>query len=244
MLDDGIRYARNGDIHLAYEVVGPGGGADVVLIRAYVSQLEVFRRLPVMTAFVDRLARHGRVICFDHRGTGLSDRLRGYRLPTMEERIDDLRAVLDDAGSERATIVALADGGPLGCLFAATHPSRAVALVLCNTRPRVAWAPDYPWGIRAHEFEQELEAMDTGWGTPHRAAADALRFPFGVTPLEAMADWHLSYVRASAGPGDAMAAFRMLYESDVREVLDTIRVPTLVLSRTGEAADEGPRSRD
>jgi len=239
MLDDGIRYAKNGDIHLAYEVVGPGGGADVVLIRAYVSQLEVFRRLPVMTAFVDRLARHGRVICFDHRGTGLSDRLRGYRLPTMEERIDDLRAVLDDAGSERAMIVALADGGPLGCLFAATHPSRVVALVLCNTRPRVAWAPDYPWGIRAHEFEQELEAMDTGWGTPHRAAADALRFPFGVTPIEAMADWHLSYMRASAGPGDAMAAFRMLYESDVREVLDTIRVPTLVLSRTGEAADEG-----
>ena len=86
--------------------------------------------------------------------------------------------------------------------------------------------------------------MDTGWGTPHRAAADALRFPFGVTPIEAMADWHLSYMRASAGPGDAMAAFRMLYESDVREVLDTIRVPTLVLSRTGEAADEGPRSRD
>jgi class 3 adenylate cyclase len=239
MLDDGIRYARNGDIHLAYEVIGAGGGDDIVLIRAYVSSLDVFRRLPAMSAFVERLGRHGRVICFDQRGTGLSDRLRGYRLPTIEERIDDLRAILDDAGSRRATIVALADGGPLGCMFAATHPSRTAALALCNTRPRVAWAPDYPWGMRAHEFDRELAAIDTGWGTPERAADDARRSPFGEMPFEEMAAWHLGYMRASAGPGDAMAAFRMFYESDVRHVLDTIRVPTLVLSRGGDSADEG-----
>jgi len=200
MLDDGIRYARNGDIHLAYEVTGPGRGADIVLIRAYVSSLDVFRRLPAMAAFVERLGRHGRVICFDQRGTGLSDRLRGYRLPTIEERVDDLRAILDDAGSRRAMIVALADGGPLGCLFAATHPSRTVALALCNTRPRIAWAPDYPWGMRAHEFERELAEIDRGWGTPEMAVSDARRFPFGLMPSEKMAEWHLAHMRSSAGP--------------------------------------------
>jgi class 3 adenylate cyclase len=239
MLDDGIRYARNGDIHLAYEVIGAEGADDVVLIRAYVSQLEHFRRLPAMTAFVERLGRRGRVLCYDQRGTGLSDRLRGYRLPTMEERIDDLRAVLDAAGSERVLIVALADGGPLGCLFAATHPSRTVALVLCNTRPRVAWAPDYPWGMPERDFEHELAAIDKGWGTPAMAEADALRYPFGQLPFDEMAAWHLGNMRLSAGPGDAMAAFRMFYESDVRDVLDTIRVPTLVLTRSGEAVAEG-----
>jgi len=239
MLDDGIRYARNGDIHLAYEVVGPDDGADLVLIRSYVSSLDLFRRLPAMAAFIERLGRHGRVICFDQRGTGLSDRLRGYRLPTIEERIDDLRAILDDAGSHRATIVALADGGPLSCLFAATHPSRTIALALCNTRPRIAWAPDYPWGMRAREFERELAAIDTGWGTPEMATQEARRSPFGVMPFEEMAAWHLAHMRSSAGPGDAMAALRMLYESDVRDVLDTIRVPALVLSRGGDAADEG-----
>ena len=239
MLDDGIRYARNGDIHLAYEVSGPGGGDDVVLIRAFVSQLAHFRRLPAMTEFVEHLGRRGRVICYDQRGTGLSDRLRGYRLPTIEERIDDLRAVLDAAGSERALIVALADGGPLGCLFAATHPSRTVALALCNTRPRVAWAPDYAWGMTEREFEHELGTIDTGWGTPAMAEALARQSPFGQLPFEEMAAWHRDWMRLSAGPGDAMAAFRMFYESDVRHVLDTIRIPTLVLTRGGEAAAEG-----
>ena len=124
MVTDDIRYAKNGDIHIAYDLMGEGGGTDVVLIRTYVSQLEHFRRLPRMAAFTERLGRLGRLICFDHRGTGLSDRLRGYRLPTIEERVDDLRAVLDAVGSERALLVALADGGPLGCMFAASHPER------------------------------------------------------------------------------------------------------------------------
>jgi class 3 adenylate cyclase len=236
---DDIRYARNGDIHIAYEVLGAGGGVDVVLIRTFVSQLEQYHRLPVMAAFADRLARLGRLICFDHRGSGLSDRLRGYRLPTIEERVDDLRVVLDAVGSERAVVVALADGGPLGCMFAATHPERTMALVLCNTRPRMAWAPDYPWGMRESEFEREMAEIDRDWGTRARAQADVRRTPFEGMSFEEQVDWYVGLMRLSAGPGDAAAAFRMFYESDVRRVLGTIRVPALVLSRGGQHADEG-----
>jgi len=236
---DDIRYARNGDIHIAYEVRGARGGTDVVLIRTFVSQLEHFHRLPSMVAFTERLARLGRLICFDHRGSGLSDRLRGYRLPTIEERVDDLRAVLDAVGSERALVVALADGGPLGCLFAASHPNRTLGLVLCNTRPRIAWAPDYPWGMLEDEFERELAAIDRDWGTQAMAEANARRAPFDGMSFEEQVEWGLTYMRVSAGPGDAAAAFRMFYESDVRHVLDTIRVPTLVLTRSGDHAAEG-----
>jgi class 3 adenylate cyclase len=234
-----IRYARSGDLHIAYEVLGQSGGVDLVLIRTFVSQLEQYRRLPAMVSFTRRLAEIGRLICFDHRGTGLSDRVRGYRLPAIEERVDDLRSVLDAAGSERSVLVALADGGPLGCLFAASHPERTVALVLCNTRPRVAWAPDYPWGMREEEFERESTDIDRTWGTREGAEVAARRSRFEGMSFEEGVDWHLDYMRLSAGPGDAVAAFRMFYESDVRHVLGTIRVPTLVLSRGGEQADEG-----
>jgi class 3 adenylate cyclase len=233
-----IRYARNGEIHIAYEVLGASSGVDLVLIRTFVSQLEQFGRLPPMARFTARLGEIGRLICFDHRGTGLSDRVRGYRLPTIEERVDDLHCVLDAAGSDRAVVVALADGGPLGCMFAAAHPERTVALVLCNTRPRIGWAPDYPWGMREAEFERELDDIDRSWGTRERAEAAARRSMFEGMSFEEQVDWQVGHMRVSAGPGDAVAAFRMFYESDVRHVLGTIRVPTLVLSRGGEQADE------
>lgn len=241
MPDDTIRYAKNGEVHIAYEVLGEGGGSgvDLVLIRTFVSQLEQFRRLPSMMQFTGRLCALGRLVCFDHRGTGLSDRVRGYRLPTIEERVDDLSAVLASAGSDRAVVVALADGGPLGCMFAAAHPERTIALLLCNTRPRIAWAPDYPWGMQETEFERELADIDTGWGTGAKAEADARRLAFAGMSFEELAAWYLGYMRVSAGPGDAVAAFRMFYDSDVRNMLGTIRVPTLVLSRGGEQADEG-----
>jgi pimeloyl-ACP methyl ester carboxylesterase len=238
MPHDDIRYAKNGDVHIAYEVLGSGGGVDVLCIRTFVSQLEHYGRLPIMVDFTDRLARLGRLICFDHRGTGLSDRLRGYRLPTIEERVDDLQVVLDAAGCERAVLIALADGGPLGCMFAAAHPERTAALILCNTRPRIAWAPDYPWGTREGEFEQEMADIDREWGMRSMAEASTRRSPFEGMSYDEQVDWYLEYMRVSAGPGDAAAAYRMFYESDVRHVLGTIRVPTLVLSRGGQQADE------
>jgi class 3 adenylate cyclase len=238
MADDDIRYARNGDVHIAYQVLGLGGGVDLLRIGAFVAQLEHLGRLRIMAEFNGRLAALGRLICFDNRGTGLSDRLRGYRLPTIEERVDDLRAVLDAAGSERAVVVAFADGGPLGCLFAATHPQRTIALILCNTRPRVAWAPDYPWGMTDDAFGRNLASLEQGWGTRTLAEADAREGPWEGVSFEEQVDWYLEFMRLSAGPGDAAAAYRMFYESDVRHVLGTVRVPTLVLSRGGTRAEE------
>ena len=239
-----IRYATTGEYHIAYEVSGPGGGVDVLRIGGYISNLAVQRRLPVVVQMCERLASLGRLINFDHRGQGLSDRFHGPRLPSLEERMDDMRLVLDAAGSERAVIVAFADGGPLCSLFAATYPERTVALVLCNTRPRIAWAADYPWGMRPEEFERELAEMTRGWGTRALAEADARAIPWEGVEHEDLVQHMVEDMRQSAGPGDAATAFRMHYESDARHVLPAIRVPTLVLSRGGEMAAEARAMAD
>lgn len=152
----------------------------------------------------------GRAISFDGRGMGLSDRLRDRRLPPIEERMDDLTAVLDAAGAERALVVAGADGGPLSCLFAATYPERTLGLALLKTAPRIAWAPG-PWGMRRDEFDRELEAMEAGWGTPEYAEEHA-PWPMEGMTREETVEWWLEWMRLSAAPGDAVALWRMFYE--------------------------------
>ena len=237
MTTDDIRYATSGEYHIAYRVDGDGsGGIDVLRIGAYVFSLAL-RLPPPVQAMNDRYASLGRALSFDGRGTGLSDRLRDRHLPPIEERMDDLRAVVDAAGFGHALLVAGADGGPLACLFAATYPERTLGLVLMNTAPRIAWAPDYPWGMRQDEFEHELEAMRAGWGTRVYAEQHAPWPIEGMTREEAV-EWWLEWMRLSAAPGDAVALWRMFYDSDVRDVLGTIRVPTLVLSRGGEMERE------
>ena len=232
-----IRYARSGEYHIAYRVDGDGsGGIDVLRVGAYVFSLALRLPLPVR-AMEAGYAALGRAISFDGRGMGLSDRLRDRRLPPIEERMDDLTAVLDAAGAERALVVAGADGGPLSCLFAATYPDRTLGLALMNTAPRIAWAPDYPWGMRRNEFDRELEAMEAGWGTPEYAEEHA-PWPMEGMTREETVEWWLEWMRLSAAPGDAVALWRMFYDSDVRDVLGTIRVPTLVLSRGGELEGE------
>jgi len=232
-----IRYARSGEYHIAYRVDGDGsGGIDVLRVGAYVFSLALRLPLPVR-AMEAGYAALGRAISFDGRGMGLSDRLRDRRLPPIEERMDDLTAVLDAAGAERALVVAGADGGPLSCLFAATYPDRTLGLALMNTAPRIAWAPDYPWGMRRDEFDRELEAMEAGWGTPEYAEEHA-PWPMEGMTREETVEWWLEWMRLSAAPGDAVALWRMFYDSDVRDVLGTIRVPTLVLSRGGELEGE------
>jgi class 3 adenylate cyclase len=231
-----IRYARSGDVNVAYEVLGEGGGVDVLRIAAFVSSLQA-PSLPVWEEMTSRLASLGRLIRYDNRGTGLSDRVRGARLPPLEDRVDDLRAILDAAGSRRAVLACFADGGPLGCLFAATHPERTMALILCNTGPRIAWATDYPWGLRPEEADAWLDDIGRRWGTHELAERDARESPWAGVAHEELVEWHLANMRASAGPGDAALAFRMYLESDARGVLNTIRVPTLVLSRGGAMAE-------
>ena len=232
-----IRYARSGEYHIAYRVAGDSSsGVDVLRIGAYVFSLAL-RLPPPVQAMEAGYAALGRAISFDGRGMGLSDRLRDRRLPPIEERMDDLTAVLDAAGAGRALVVAGADGGPSACLFAATYPERTLGLVLMNTAPRIAWAPDYPWGMRRDEFDRELAAMEAGWGTSEYAEVHA-PWPMEGMAREEAVEWWLEWMRLSAAPGDAVALWQMFYDSDVRDVLGTIRVPTLVLSRGGEMESE------
>jgi class 3 adenylate cyclase len=236
-----VQYTRSGDYHLAYRVEGSGsGGLDVLYIGAYVFSLAL-RHPPSAQLVRERLAALGRLIMFDGRGMGLSDRLRDHRLPPLEERMDDARAVIDAVGAERPLLVAGADGGALACLFAATYPERTLGLVLMNTAPRFAWAPDYPWGMRREELERTLEEMEQGWGTRAYAERHA-PWPMPGMTREEVIEWQLEWMHLSASRGDAIALTRMFYESDVRDVLGTIRVPALVVSRAGGAMEEEARA--
>ena len=241
MPENEIQYTRSGEYHIAYRVEGGGsGGIDVLYVGAYVFSLAL-RHPPSVQVVRDRLAGLGRLITFDGRGMGLSDRLRDHRLPPLEERMDDARAVLDAVGVERALLVAGADGGPLACLLGATYPERTQAIVLMNTAPRIAWAPDYPWGMRREELERAVNEMEEGWGTPAYAERNA-PWPMPGMTREEVLEWQLEWMHLSASRGDAIALTRMFYESDVRDVLGTIRVPTLVLSRGGGAMEEEARA--
>jgi class 3 adenylate cyclase len=206
-------------------------------VAPYFSNLEHLWAEPSVASFRRSLAELGRLITFDARGTGLSDRVDGDRLPTLEERIDDLRAVMDAVDSERTVLIAFADSGPLTCLFAATYPERTMGLILQNTGPRTAWAPDYPWGMSPEEFQAELDNIETRWGT-REYAAEIVRdgFPDRAND-DALVDWWARLMRLSASPSAAATLVRMHYDMDVRPVLPSIHVPTLVIA-SDPAADE------
>ncbi len=231
------RYAKTADgYHIAYQTLGDGP-TDIVPVATYFSNIEQDWEQPGIAHNRRFFAEMGRLIAFDARGTGLSDRISGERLPSLEERIDDLRAVMDAVNSERVVLVSFADGGPLCCMFAATYPNRTKALILNNTGPRTAWAPDYPWGMTDEEFAHELEATETRWGS-REYAAEIVR---EVTPArandEALIDWWAASMRSSASPSAAAALTRMRRDMDVRDVLPAIHVPTLVLA-SDPAAEE------
>ena len=223
------RYARSGDVSIAYQVTGDGP-FDVVFVPGFVSHVELSWDVPGMAAFNRRLASFCRLIRFDKRGTGMSDRVSG--VPTLETRMDDVRAVMDATGCERAALVGVSEGGPMSILFTATYPERAWALALCGTFARMRWAADYPFGISDEEIRRDDEETKQGWETPEAAIAIAR----AVAPesshdeLQAFA----TLLRQSASPGAVLALNHMNNEIDVRDVLPAIRVPTLVLNREGE----------
>jgi class 3 adenylate cyclase len=231
------QYAKTADgFHIAYHTLGDGP-TDLVRVASYFSNLEYIWTNPAIASAGRAFAELGRLIEFDARGTGLSDRLRGDQLPNLEERIDDLRAVMDNVASERAILVAFADAGPFCCLFAASLPARTKALILNNTAPRMAWAPDYPWGVTAEEFQADLDDTKTRWGSREYAA----EFVRNAVPQrasdDALIDWWAALMRQSASPSGAEALLRMYHDLDVREVLPAIHVPTLVLA-SDPAAEE------
>lgn len=222
-------YARSGDVNIAYQTVGDGV-VDVVFVMGWVSHLEYFWREPRFAAFLGALASQSRLILFDKRGTGLSDRVPIDRLPTLEERMDDLRAVMDAAGSRRAVLVGVSEGGPLCALFAATYPDRTQAVVMIGTYARRLRAADYPIGTDPEAHRQFLDLIRANWGGP---VGIETRAP-SLAGDTAFRDWWASYLRMGASPSAAVALTRMNAEIDIRPILPSVRVPSLVLHRTGD----------
>ena len=221
------RYAKNGDTYIAYQVMGEGP-FDLVFVPGFFSHLDMQMELPLYASFAARLASFCRLIRFDKRGTGLSDRLSG--IPTLEERIDDVRAVMDAVGSTRAALLGLSEGAAMCIVFAATYPQRTSALILYGAYAREAWAPDNPWGVTDEQLAASLKSRVENWGKgksvdrfmPSLAGDEELRKLVGRAE------------RASASPGAAQTLALMSHGIDVRHVLPTIGVPTLVLHRTGD----------
>jgi class 3 adenylate cyclase len=221
------RYAKSGDTYIAYQVMGEGP-FDLIFVPGFISHLDLNLELPFSARFFARLASFCRLIRFDKRGTGLSDRLSA--IPTLEERMDDVRAVMDAAGSMRAALFGLSEGGPMSIVFAATYPQRTSALILYGSSAREAWAPDHPWGRTDEELEASTNSREENWGQ----GKSVDRFMPSLAGDEEVRKFAGRLERASATPGAANALLRMSHGIDVRPVLPTIGVPTLVLHRTGD----------
>jgi pimeloyl-ACP methyl ester carboxylesterase len=222
-------YVQNGDVNIAYQVVGEGE-IDIVFVMGWVSHLEYFWKHHLFASFLDRLASFSRLILFDKRGTGLSDRVPLSELPTLEQRMEDVHAVMDAVGSEQAVLIGVSEGGPMCSLFAATYPERTSALVMIGTYAKRMREKDYPWAPTPERLESFLEKMRRDWGKP---VGIEERAPSMVDD-EAFRDWWATYLRMGASPGAAVALTKMNAEIDVRSVLPLIRVPTLVIHRSGD----------
>lgn len=223
------RYVQNGDVNIAYQVVG-SGDLDIVFVMGWVSHLEYFWEEPHFAQFLNRLASFSRLILFDKRGTGLSDRVPIKDLPTLEQRMDDVRCVMDAVGSSRAALVGVSEGGPMCSLFAATYPEKTAALVMIGTYAKRIRDDDYPWGVSKDDREAFFELMYRDWGKP---VGIEERAP-SLADNENFRNWWATYLRMGASPGAAVALTKMNAEIDVRQVLPTIRVPSLVIHRSGD----------
>jgi len=226
------RYARSGDVNIAYQVVGEGP-RDLVYVPGWVSNIEMMWENTAMSYFLERLASFSRLILFDKRGTGLSDRVSNDKLPTLEERMDDVRAVLEAVRSDRAALFGHSEGGNMCVLFAATYPERTAALItLGSFAKRLDPDEDYPWAPTAQARKATVEDVERNWG--HLRPEDVEYYAPSRLGDEAYVRNLEQYFRRGASPGAAAALLRMNSYIDVRGVLPTVQVPTLVLHRTGD----------
>jgi len=229
-LNPETQYVKTPDgAHIAFQVFG-SGPFDLVCAPGFASNVEHMWRLAPFASAYRRLASFARVIVFDRRGTGLSDRIDEANLPTLEARIDDIRAVMDAAEVERAALFGHEDGALLCAVFAATHPSRAFAAVLHGTGPRGSWAPDYPCGWTAEQWDEYLTRVDLTWGTEEFAQyliEEAWSSHVGDPDFRRE---FASFLRVSASPGAAVVFERLYRETDIRGILGTIQVPVLVMN--------------
>lgn len=220
------RYARSGNVNIAYQVFG-SGPIDLVLAHGWVSHIEYAWEEPSFARWLTRLGSFARVIQFDKRGTGLSDRVVESELPPLEQRMRDVQAVMDAAGSERAAIMGISEGGPMTALFAATYPERTAALIMYGTYARRIWSPDHYWMPTMEQRQRFFNSIIETWGGDFDLAT--------IAPSMAadphFKQWWATYLRMGAGPSAALALARMNTDIDVREVLPSIQTPTLVLHR-------------
>ena len=232
------RYVKSDDVYIAYQVLGEGP-FDLLFVPGFVSNVEATWHWPELSAFFRRLASFCRLILFDKRGTGMSD--RGSQNFTLEQRMHDVQAILDAVGSEQAALFGVSEGGPMSLLYAATYPQRTSALVLYGSYSKRSWAPDYPFGWNDEQWQRALDNIEHNWGSP-QALSIAKRAPSATADPQA-AERLAAYLRASASPGTATAVMRMNREIDVRNVLSATRVPTLILHRTADPFIEVEHAR-
>ena len=230
------RYALSDDAHIAYQVFGEGD-LDLVFVPGFVSNIEHYWEMPQVPDVLERLGSFARVVMFDKRGTGLSDPVAGP--PPLEQRMDDMQAVMDAVGVERAALFGISEGGPASVLFAATYPERTSALVLYGSTPRFRTDSDISWGATDEQIEVVLAEVSSKWGEGALLEAFA---PSAAGDPQMDQVWG-RFQRAGASPAMARAVMAALFEIDVRDILPTIRVPTLILHRTGDliAPVEGAR---
>jgi class 3 adenylate cyclase/esterase/lipase len=222
-----VRYASSGEVEIAYQVLGDGP-VDLVWVDGSVTHLGVLWEHPGYRHFCEQLASFSRLILFDKRGMGLSERTRAG---TLEERMDDVRAVMDAAGSERAALVGVSEGGPMSMLFAATHPERTEALLLIGAEVKEEQTDDWPWGEGTREeFDAWMRELPERWG---RALVADRFFPEDPDP-EATQRWFSRLQTASMTPRDAIAFLSMAMDIDVRDVVPSVRVPTLIVHRVDD----------
>jgi pimeloyl-ACP methyl ester carboxylesterase/DNA-binding CsgD family transcriptional regulator len=221
----GAKYARSGDVNIAYQVVGDGP-IDLVLTFGWVSHLAYVWEQPAIARFLNRLASFTRLILYDKRGTGMSDRV--HPVPTLEQRMDDVRAVMDATGSERAAVMGISEGGVMSTLFAATYPERTIGLIINGSYPSALRRPGYPWGNTEAEYREALARVKDVWGTNARMDRYA---PSQVDNPE-VTGWWKTFMQMSASPGDAQDLLAMNLQIDIGGILPSIRVPTLVIHAT------------
>jgi class 3 adenylate cyclase len=241
-----IRYARSGAVNVAYQVLG-AGPVDLVFVRGHMADLDTAWQQPLLAGFFQKLAAFSRLILLEKRGMGLSDRVR--EAPTLETRMDDVRAVMDAAGSEQAIFFAGYEGARMVLLFAATYPERAAALALANPTARSISTPEHPWGRTDQEWRELLREVGERWGSEEYFEQMLRKLNPSVADDPAFQSWYSSYLRHSLSPGAAVTYYRMLRDADVTDILPSIRVPTVIFrgAREPEAvsyvADRIPGAR-
>src|SRR5687767_8476757 len=192
------KYAKSGEINIAYQCIGKGP-IDLICVIGWVSNVEYVWEEPTISSFLNRLATFSRLILFDKQGTGLSDRVS--QMPTLEQRMDDVRAVMDAAGSRKAALLGISEGGSMCALFAATYPERTIALIMCGSFAKRIWDAEYPWAPTSQERKKFFDLIREGWG----GVVDIDTIAPSMSNDERFKTWWATYLRRSASPGDALA---------------------------------------